>query len=475
MRRPHTHIDDPARHVQRIAAIVLATLALAGPVSADEPALTLSKPVELPELSDESLIAIPLDADIYDATQDDLDDVRLLSSDGETVPFLLRKRQTTRDRVDRSNWPARDPSIRRLDGGGLQITITLAEDDPLPTGLRLVTPLRNFEQRIRVESSPDGAAWQPAGAETVIFDYSQYMDVRSDEVELPSTNDRHFRITIDDVTSELESQLIELSRQLQGDKESGRMERFTVERRPLRIDRIEFIRTVSRAQATGDERDEYPVDGIDVVATSEDNETIVTIGTRREPLTSFTIVTPSRNFSRSARVQVEHADGVIREWRTIGHGTLSQLDFAGRHREQRKIMFPETRQQRYRLVISNRDSPPLQIDGVVAEGAVYEVVAFAGPDAAYSLAYGDVHAEAPHYDVAALTTLLGSGVQPLTAQLGPAQPIQAAARPRKFGPADVLNHPAVLVGLVVVLVIALGWGLYRAARRVDSLPKDRDA
>lgn len=458
--------------VSQIAVWLVLIVAL--PVWADEPVLTRSKPVDVPALTEESLVAIPLDADVYAATQDDLDDVRVLNAEGKPVAYVLRKVQATRSRTEHTAWSARDPSVRPLENGGLEITLHRREEDknPPPTGILIVTPLDNFEQRVRVETSTDGQDWAAAG-ESVIFDYSRYMDVRSVAVTFPAMEQRYFRITIDDVTAEQESQLIEMTRRLQGADETERTERFTVERRPFRIDRIEFVREVERAQSAGDDFSEYAVASFNVAESTEEKQTLITAGMRREPLTSLTLKTSSRNFSRRARVQIEHVDGVRHEWLTIGENTLSRIDFGAEHREELKVTFPETRAAAYRIVIDNRDSPPLSVEGVTAEGPVYEAVIFADPEAEYSLAYGDEQAQAPEYDVAALQTLLDSGVAPVRASLGIEQPLAAGPRPASWS--DLLNNAPLLISLVVVLVIALGWGLYQAVKRVDSLPKDGGA
>jgi hypothetical protein len=459
-----------------VVAVVLTACWFSAPLSAAEPLLTLSKPVEMPVLSEEALIAIPLDADVYAATQDDLDDVRILDAEGQPVPYLLRKLQSTRSRTERTTWSAPNVSVKPLQTGGIEITIRRDDDDkrPAPTGITLHTPLDNFEQRVRVETSTDGVTWEPA-AESVIFDYSRYMDVRNIDALFPETDRRHFRVTIDDVTAEQESELIELTRRLQGDEETERTERFVVDRRPFRIDRIEFIHEVQRPQSAGDVHSGYPVASFTVEESAEEKQSIITVETRREPLTSFTIETPSRNFSRRVEVQIEHVEGVRREWRPIGENTLSRIDFGSQHREELKISFPETRQTTYRILIDNRDSPPLKIEGIAPEGIVYEAVIFAEPAGQYTLAYADEKATAPEYDVAALQTLLNTGVPPQRATLGTEQPTPAAGQPRPIAWADLLNNPALLISLVVVLVIALGWGLYHAVKRVDSLPKDGNA
>ncbi|HXT57674.1 MAG TPA: hypothetical protein VN699_03525, partial [Pirellulales bacterium] len=301
--------------------------AAGGPALATEPAFQFSKEIGSPALKQEELLAVPLDSDVFAATQDGLDDLRLLDGEGKPVPYLLRKAQTTRARRVRKTWPARNFSARPLDDGGLEITVELDKDDPHSNGLTLVSPLRNFEQRVRVEASADGREWEPAGDETVIFDYSRYMDVRRDGVSFPETGRRHFRIVIDDVTVEQESELLALTRRLQGAEETERTEKVAVDRRPFRIERVDFWREVEQEQATGDEKAKYPVTGYRVEQDAAKHQTIVRLDARRQPLTALRLETPDRNFSRHAAVEAEEARGVNKTWRRIGEGTVSRIDF----------------------------------------------------------------------------------------------------------------------------------------------------
>ena len=437
---------------------------------ADEPVLQWNKPIGVPGIEEESVVAAPLDAEVFAATQDDLDDIRIFDGDGNAVPFLLRKAPTTSSRTERIAWTPEKRTVRPLDGGGLEITIELDDDEdrPFPNGLTLVTPLINFEQRVRVETSADGAAWEVV-ADALTFDYSRYMDARNVRIPFPETDRRFFRITIDDVTAEQESQLLELTRRLQGGEETERSERLTVDRRPFRIDRIEFWRERERPQDTGAVLSSYPVQSFAAAEDGKTQQTVITIETQREPLTTFRLETPSRNFSRRAEVQVEFVSGVRTEWRPIGAGTLSRIDFQSIQQDELELQFPETRAARYRIVIDNRDSPPLQVDGVAATGVVYEAIYFAAADGAYTLAYGDEQAKAAQYDVAALQSLLNTGIQPLLARLGP-ETAAPAAGPRPTNWKELVNNPALLITIVVVLVLALGWALYHAVKRVDATP-----
>jgi len=444
------------------------------PIVAAEPAFRFSKEVKAPLLQREELLAIPLDSEVFAATQESLADVRLHDNEGKSIPYLLRKRQTTRARAVRTTWPARDIAAQPLDDGGLEIIVRFAEDKkrPHPNGLTLVSPLRNFKQRVRVFTSTDGEPWEPAGEETVIFDYSRYMDVRSDSIPFPETGRRNFRIVIDDVTLEQESELLALTRRLQGAAEVDRTEQAVIDRRPFRIERIDFWREVHEERVTGDEKAVYPVDDFHVEEDRDKQRTLILVDTRRQPLTSLTIESPDRNFSRQAVVEVERTQGINRTWQRIGEGTLTRLDFRNLKREELAIGFSEARHRKYRLVIENRDSPPLQISGVKAEGNVYEILYLAGPDRHDQLLYGSDESERPAYDHAAIEELLGKGIQAMQAELGAEGP--GVGQPSSLNWSKLFNSPLLLGGTVTILVIVLGWGLYKAVKRVDAMPGDEN-
>jgi hypothetical protein len=439
---------------------------------AEEPVFRFSKKLELPPLKQEELIAATLDSDVFAATRDNLSDIRVLGDDSSETSYVLRKATTTKPQTSRQYWSAREPAVRPLEDGGLEIIVHLDKDDPQPDGIRLITPLRNFEQRVRVYSSADGKDWKPAGEEGVVFDYSQYMDARSDNISFPRGDDRYFRIVIDNVTQELQSQMMELTRRLQGSEEKDRAEKIVIERRPFRIDRVEFWHETVQDRWTGDRKTSYPLAGFRVENKPDLKQTIIYVELRREPLTSLKLVTGSHNFSRHARVEVEETQGVQKTWRTIGEATVSRLDFRNLKREELAISLPESRETAYRIVIDNRNSQPLEVTGVDAEGNVYVAVFMAAPEKQYRLAYGNGEVESPSYDTAAIAAALGADFRPTAADLGTQVEATVGATPSAFTFSRLVNDPRVLGGVAAVLVAALAWGLYRAGRRLNDLPPE---
>jgi hypothetical protein len=438
---------------------------------AEEVRFSYSREVVLPTAEREELIAIPLDADVYAHTQPGFSDLRVFGPEGRVVPYLLRRRPTIRERTVRRLWRAEDLSARFLEDGGLELTFTRDEESPTPEGLSIVTPLTDFERRVRVEASADGSNWQTIADETVIFDYTRVVDVRNADVRLQETSRRTYRVTIDQITAAQESELLELTRRLGSGGELDRQERTDIRRRPFRIERLDLWTDNATEQVTEDELQPYEVSGFEVEQDAARKQTRVRIDTRQEPLTSLTIVTATRNFSRNVEVQVALPRGTETDWQPLAEGRLLRLGIGRLEREELTLTFPETRAAQYQLVIHNGDSPVVAIDGVKGAGHVYEVICLAGTSETCRLSYGAEEAESPEFDVVALRLALEEGIAPLPATLGAPQSASPPG-PFEFRWSRLLNDPRFLIPVVLVFTLFLGVALYHAARTVDSLPEE---
>ena len=451
--------------------VLLVVFTFSVPVFGDESnTFQYSRPIEIPGDVQEELCAVPLDSDIYATTREGFPDLRVFTEAQRSVPFLIRNISASRTREVRRFWTATNPAFKPLNENGMEIRVTLKKEDPSPTGLRFVTPLHNFEQQVLVFAITEGAEHQLVDG-TLIFDYAQFMDVRRTEVQFPATAAREFRIVVDKLTPEQESQLLELSRSLKGSSEEGRTEKTTIERRPFRIDRIEFWHDQTEEIRGSDVVQSWPVSALKVTQDSEQQQTMAEFTSRREPLTSLKIVTDGHNFSRRAEVQIEALSTSGSKWRTIAEATISQFQLRSFHEEQVTIDLPETRREHFRVVIHNGDSPELSIEAIEASGHQYQIVFLKQPNQSVRLAYGSESAEAPQHDTVALTTALAKDISPVTATLG-AQSKTIAVSQESINVKHVLNNPIALGSIVAVLVAALGWGLYQASRRIDQMPNE---
>lgn len=430
------------------------------------------RPVQISDLEGEELVSATFDASVYSGTRNGYPDLRLLNDEGGLVPHRIRRKETMQERVDRKTWSTKSLHAQPLDSGGLEIHITLENDAPPVDGVRILTPLRDFEHRVTIATSDDGIDWEPVIDEALIFDYSKYLDVRRDEIPLPTTLRRHLMIVIDSVTSRQESELMELTRQLRGNgdatEEASRTERLVIDRRPFRIDRIELWSNHVRTLASGPIDVSYQPLSHQVEEDVKSGRTVVVIDSQREPLTSLTLQTSTKNFSRRVWIEVEETHGNQVEWRQIASAILSRVDFKTMHSESITIPFPETRSARLRLVIENRDSPPLAVTGVEAAGPQYEVLFLAVPNISYRLTYGAPTATHADLDTAAIDTLIANGFTPKLATLGAVTTGTLPTPPTNW--TDIFSNVPLMTGVILLLVVALGWGLMQAMKRVDQMP-----
>ena len=357
-----------------------------------------------------------------------------------------------------------------MESNGLEIRITLDKDDPSPMGIRFITPLKDFEQQVRIFAIVDGTESTLVDA-ALIFDYSKFMDVRRTEVAIPSSTSREFRIVIEALTSDQESQLMELTRSFRNDAEDRRTEKITIQRRPFRIDRIEFWTEKAELTRKADVVLPWPVTDFTVTHDAELKQTLVTFDTHREPLTAVNVAASSRNFSRHAAVQVEKHSGIESNWQTIAEATISQFQLRDFQEQHMSISLPETRAGKLRLVLENRDNPPLTIDAVETPGHQHEVVFVGAPGRSVRLVYGSDSAQAPELDTVALTTALAKDISPVAATLGIQTMNTTSAVSKPFAAKNLLNNPLVMGAVIGVLVVVLGWGLFQASRKIDQMPR----
>lgn len=456
-----------------VAGLLILCAICCGSASGDDPlSQTRSKSIliESPDEANE-LIAVPLDSEVYAVAADDLSDLRIVSEDSTTVPFLLRPRQTTEPRITRRSWRSQELTARPVGEDRFELRVSLDKDDPQPTHLRIVTPLSDFEQQVDVYSLPeDGSEPEQLVDGALIFDYSAVVDVRRDTVKLPDSSARHFRVDIRAMAEDVESPYLNLTRNLQGGKETSRQERTQIRRRPFRINQIDWIREETHPRVKEIVKVDWPVTMETPTLDEKLSRTLIEIKTQRQPVSSFVIAASSSNFSRRVLIEVLETGPGRSGWKEIGSGTVHRFSFRGLEEEELEVKFPETRSDAFRLVIENRDSPALDVSAITARGAVHEAVFLAETAKTYALLY-EADVDAPDYDLAALQRLFNEGSEPVTARLD-AQQSRTDAAPAPFGFKKLLNNPFALGGIAAVLIVLLGWALYSAGKQIAPVESE---
>jgi len=447
--------------------------------------LRYRRPIAIDVPGEEELVAVRVDAEVAAATESGFPDLRVIDGAGREVSRILRRAAVVRMRGVRRSFPVDQPRLKPLAGGGLEIELTI-DPDKRPhsiNGFRIETPLRNFEQRVQVHRRDEGGDWQPVGSDTLLFDYSQYMNTRQVDVPLPKERrlpaGGTWRITIDEPTIEQQSTLSEVVRTLDGNAETSRQEKTIVARQPFRIDSIQAWHVDDAAEIKVADDVEMPVVEFRVAEEPEEKRTRVRVTSDRQPTTGLRLAVADRNFGRPARVErsqpaTRNRDGGGRPPQILGATRVHRIDLRGISTEELAITIPESRSPDFEIVIDNADSQPLEITGVTAVGPAYEVVFLARPGEPYRLAYGAGSTEArpfatPQYDTVAIDVALAAGKVPLEATLGAAEEVAVVPDERPWL-ARVLGDPWLIGGTILLLAVLLGFSLFAAAKRLDGTP-----
>lgn len=425
-------------------------------------------PLDGQPAQDNTLTAITLDEHAYASSLPELEDLRIVADDGSHVPYLLRRQTLSESRPMSRTWAAKAVQLQPIPGGGLELTWQLEDDDPPVTALTIDTPLQNFEQRVEVWASAgdaEPADGEPLVRDALIFDYSQYMDVRRLTIPVPAGNARSFRMVIGSPTADQQSQLLQYTRTLQGDSPAREHEELIIERRPFRIDRVLLISEARKDVRISDRLVEWPVTVAAPAVDPESRDTVLDITAERQPLAEFQLVTSSDNFSRFAKVEL--LDDASSSPPALGTATLQQFAFEVDD-ENLSVPFPARRGTRYRLRITNNDSPPLQITQVRGFGSVDELIFLPPAGQQCTLQYGASESVSPQYDLAAIRRLLeDERAVPVTASLGPPAELQIS-RGSTINLRSLINNPWILGSVVLVLVGLLGRALYHAGQQIDG-------
>lgn len=451
-----------------IAGLFL-TQAVAAATSDNGLAYRFSRPIVWRDGGQQSLLAIPLDDAVYAAGAADFRDLRITDQNGVETPYLLQKIAGSKTEIRRLPISSEIKGLEKIDDEGIVITVNLDKDAANADGLTVVTSQRDFEYNLQIHGSNDGQNWEKLVNNTAIYDYSRYMKVGNRDIELPANSYRQFKIVVAKASQTRTEEVLELTRTLHGDQELQRSEKTEFHEEPLHIERIDFWHKHSETLPEAEQRFDYPVTVAKISQDAEHKTTLIDIETRRQPLTGFTLKTATPNFSRQAEVQIPLQQGIDTRMQTVGGATLEALHFQDISRDQTGVAFPEQRQPKYQIVIRNQDNPPVEIDSVIGSGPGYHLLFLPQAGQNYQLRYGSDKAEMPYYDIAPIQELLRRGYRSTAAELGPE--IAAAPVEDKLDFGELLNSKWFLGAAIGLMVLVLGWSLYRVGKRVGDLPK----
>ncbi len=310
-----------------------------------------------------TLVKINLPMDTLDAAQPGLEDLRVLDSNGNEVPYLI-ERPRPNGKVIREPKQFRDS----LMADATVITLETGFTQPVD-GITLTTPAASFIKAVQVEGSADGKNWRTLAAGQPIF-------------RQPNGASRL---------------LIPLS------AEVWPFLRLTVDNR--RSPPVPFTGARIHAAATEAVPSELvSVQITDRTESPDETRLTLNLGAALLDLSDLEIETVDPLFARKVTlVAPEVVENVVRE-RKLATSVIYRVAVEGQPTAA-QLSFPlelQTPARELLLLIQNDDSLPLQISTVHAKRRLVYLIFLPRQGGKYSVLTGNRRATAPRYDLATL-------------------------------------------------------------------------
>jgi hypothetical protein len=313
------------------------------------------------EVPARGLVRVNVPAATLNAAQPGLEDLRIIDSSGNQVPYLIeRLLPDAESRVRPTEFRS------TIENGATQLNLKTGTAAPI-IGVSLETPAAQFMKAVDVEGSNDGRTWTKlAGGDSLFHLPNGATKLR---VSLPEGVWQLLRITIDDLGS---PPVPFTGAQLHKARTSAPAEPVTV---------------------TIKSRDESP--GTTRLA--------LDLGAANLTLGSLRIESTEPVFTRAVTLAVpEVSDDGIGE-RDITDAVIYRVNVNGKNEAHLEIPLESQIKTRELLVlIRNEDSSPISIDAVRADRRLVRLTFFANQPGQYSLLSGNTQSIAPHYDLSAL-------------------------------------------------------------------------
>src|SRR4029077_12067099 len=308
------------------------------------------------------LVHVNLPATTLDAAQPGLEDLRIVDSKGDQVPYLIERLLPDAESMIR---PAEFRST--IENGATHLNLKTGSRAPI-IGVSLETPATHFMKAVDVEGSNDGKTWTKLAGGDSLFQLPN--GATKLRVSLPEGPWEFLRVTIDDLGSPPV---------------------------PFTGAQLDKARTTAPAEAvpiTIKSRDESP--GTTRLA--------LDLGAANLTLGSLRIESNEPVFTRPVTLAVpEVSDDSIRE-RNINDAVIYRVNVKGKNEAHLEVPLESQIQTRELLVlIRNEDSPPISIDAVRADRRLVRLTFFANQPGQYSLLSGNTQSVAPRYDLSALS------------------------------------------------------------------------
>ena len=314
------------------------------------------------EIPAKGLVRVNVPPATLDAAQPGLEDLRVVDSTGNQVPYFIERLLPDAESTIR---PAEFRSA--IENGATRLNLKTGTSAPI-VGVSLETPATRFMKAADIEGSNDGTTWTKLAGGDSLFQLAN--GATKMRLSCPEGPWQFLRITIDDLGSPPV---------------------------PFTGAQLHKAHTTAPAEAvavTIKSRDESP----------GTTRLVLDLGAANLTLGSLRIDTNEPVFTRAVTLAIpEVAEDGIRE-RKIADAVIYRVNVNGKNEALLEIpLESEIHTRELFVLIRNEDSPPLSIDKVRGDRRLVRLTFFANQPGQYSLLSGNTQAVAPRYDLSALS------------------------------------------------------------------------
>lgn len=452
--------------------VVMGLFLIAGMGSAGTNTITFphTQALSKPAAARSEIARLVLDADVFASTDDGYTNLRLFDARDREVPYHLQVRRCLKSRVAVDAVTVEVLNFKELPENCAEITVKLGDRAGSAVGLRLQSPVRNFEKQVTVYGSQDQVAWRRVAVNIPLYDYTRFLDLRNDTVNFLPQVFVFYKVEISNIMEKKDSPLVSIVRQKGGSAGFTESEATSFQKENFRIDQVQMLLRREERRLEEIETGSTSVTNWTVAQDVDQKATVLTLAGRRQPWSALSFRAEDVNFSRAVTVEAKAADAGA-AWRPVAAGQIRSIHAGLAQQDELRVAFDAgpVRVDQYRVTIFNKDNPALLINGITAEENHYEVLFFPKQDVAYALFYGGPGRNAPQYDVAQVLSAvpLGTGDDWRAGSEEENPDYQPGA-----ASSAAFNSKRLFVAALLIMVVALVFVVVRLVKKVERVGAD---
>jgi hypothetical protein len=394
---------------------------------------------------------LTLTPDVYSVARRDLGDIRLISTDGEQIPYVLTEPQ------DATRMQTYEPAVinRSINADRAAMVTLDFGDKTTKNSIKVVTGGSNFRRAVKVEGSNDNIEFFALIEQAYVFAVSY--DRRFEQVDLPANDYRYLRISVSPMEAEQNSPVI-------GAVKASRIEQSRAEHQPVKMVLVEH---------SEDDKDRSSIYLYDLVHRSLP-VTEIELDIADDFFYRYVTVDGRDAATRKVRIDSEDSRQRFRDvevnWERITSDAIYRyIATDGQKRERLVLRVPSGgRVHRYlKVEINNYDDKPISVKSASAKMMAHEIV-FESKDNVTPLLYvGSESAGMPRYDLKQrLSDPLRVSARTARLEGITGNPLFKQTEERPVAWTE--KHKGLLLTVMVGVVLVLGGFILRSFKSIQS-------